>query len=265
MVDASPPGDAPIGVFDSGMGGLTVLRALEARVTGHSFIYLGDTARLPYGIKSPATVRRYALQAARVLVDRGVKALVIACNTASAVALPALRDAFAELPVFGVVDPGAQAACDLSPSGRVVVLATESTVAGGAYQHAILARRRDARVRARACGVLVALAEAGRTDDQLARLALADYLAGVGAHADTLLLGCTHFPVFRTVLDELFDGRVVDSAATTAERVAAAFAPRSSGAGASRTLLATDGADRFRRVGATFLGEPIDEVELVDL
>ena len=148
---AAPTNDAPIGVFDSGVGGLTVLKALEAALPRERFIYLGDTARLPYGTKSAGTVQRYAVQAAQALVARGVKALVIACNTASAVALEALRDAYRPLPVFGVVEPGAEAACRASRYGRIAVIATESTVRGGAYQRAILSRRPDARVLARPC------------------------------------------------------------------------------------------------------------------
>ncbi|MEM8768032.1 MAG: glutamate racemase, partial [Pseudomonadota bacterium] len=155
---------APIGVFDSGMGGLTVLRALEAALPAESFIYLGDTARLPYGSKSPATVERYALQAAEILVERGVRALVVACNTASAFALEGLAARHPELPIFGVVEPGAIAAAEARRGGDVLVLATESTVSGGAYQKAILARRPDLKVHARACPLLVALAEEGEHD-----------------------------------------------------------------------------------------------------
>ena len=269
MTSSIAPGPgAPIGVFDSGMGGLTVLRALQRQLPGRQFLYLGDTARLPYGTKSPETVAHYALQAARVLIDRGVGSLVVACNTASAVALPVLERAFRGVPVFGVVEPGADAAGRQSVTGRVLVLATESTVAGGAYVRAILARRPQAHVWSRPAPLLVALAEEGRTNDALARLALTEYLAGLGAQADTLLLGCTHFPVFRTALEELFPGTVVDSAETTAERVAKALGSGSAGGfGEPRRpqLLATDGVARFRRVGPVFFGGPLGPVDLVDL
>jgi glutamate racemase len=273
---------APIGVFDSGMGGLTVLEALRRSLPDESFLYLGDTARLPYGTKSPQTVQRYAVQAAHVLVDRGIKALVVACNTASAVALPALQARYLPLPVYGVVAPGARAAAEVANSGRVLVLATESTVSGGAYQRSLLTLRPALQVLARPCPLLVTLAEEGRHDGPLVALALQEYLRGMVASSgaspiDTLLLGCTHFPVFRRpllrILGEagLGHARVVDSAETTAAAVAAEIAAgrlpaaASNADGATLNLLATDGRERFRRVGAYFLGHSIDAVELVDL
>jgi len=267
---------APIGVFDSGMGGLTVLRALEAAMPGQSFIYLGDTARLPYGTKSPVTVERYALRASRELVSRGVGALVIACNTASAVALDALRSEYSEIPVFGVVEPGAAAACAVVGVKRIAVFATESTVRGHAYQRALLSRQPQLMVRGRACQLLVALAEEGWVEGQVPEAAMRAYLAGLlDWSPDVLLLGCTHFPVFRQTLQRLAgDGVVlVDSAATTAKEVARSLslpvvsAPSAQPANlrGDRTLLATDDIARFRRVGSYFLGEPIDKVELVDL
>ena len=282
---AATEGDpAPIGVFDSGMGGLTVLNALRRTLPDEAFLYLGDTARLPYGTESPATVQRYAVQAAQILVERGVKALVIACNTASAVALGELQRRYAPLPVFGVVEPGARAAAT-APAERVVVLATESTISGGAYQRALLGLRPGLRVAGRPCPLLVALAEEGRHAGDLARLAIQDYLHGLlppGVRAGerieplTVLLGCTHFPVFRPVIEELLgaavaDVTIVDSAATTAESVAAELrAGRVHAAPPGRTdaaleLLATDGAARFRRVGRYFLHQSIDAVHLVDL
>lgn len=281
MSGASQPrdGGAPIGVFDSGMGGLTVLRALRSALPDEAFLYLGDTARLPYGTKSPATVQRYAVQAARILVERGAKALVVACNTASAVALDALQSRYAPLPVFGVVEPGAAAAA-AAGAGRVAVLATESTVRGGAYQRALLRLQPRMEVRARPCPLLVTLAEEGRHAGPLVELALEEYLRGLLAPSRapggaTLLLGCTHFPVFEPVLERLLARcdvpvTVVDSAATTARAVAAELAAgRVPSASARRapgiTLLATDGRERFRRVGQYFLGHPVEEVELVDL
>ena len=270
-IDAS----APIGVFDSGVGGLTVLKALQAQLPAERFVYLGDTARLPYGTKSPRTVQRYAVQAAGHLVMRGVKALVVACNTASAVALAALREAYQPLPVFGVLDPGAAAAGHASRSGRIGVLATESTVRGGAYQRAILKLRPNARVFARACPMLVTLAEDGWVDGDVPEAVASSYL-GVFLHPnesiDTLLLGCTHFPIMRDVLARVAgpDVTLVDSAETTAQRVATMI-ERTAGATldphAARVLLATDDRHRFARVGRYFLGEAlaVDEIELVDL
>jgi glutamate racemase len=272
-------GDAPIGVFDSGVGGLTVLRALRSELPGEDFIYLGDTARLPYGTKSPETVVRYALQAAEALVARRVKALVIACNTASAAALPALCVRFAGLPVIGVIEPGARAACIATRSGHIVVLGTEGTVRGGAYQQAILGLRGDARVHAIACQLFVALAEEGWTDGIVAQATAERYLSASLAgdpagRPDVIVLGCTHFPVLQGVIGRLAgpDITLIDSAATTAratrERLGEAGLLAAQRGGARHTrFLATDGVLRFATVGARFLGEeirPVD-VELIDL
>jgi glutamate racemase len=270
----------PIGVFDSGVGGLTVLKALQQALPGESFIYLGDTARLPYGTKSAGTVERYAVQAARVLVERGIRALVVACNTASAVALTRLRSAYAPLPVFGVVGPGALAAARASSNGCIAVVGTESTVRGGAYQRAIMAERPDARVLARACPLLVALAEEGWVTGDVPRSVLEAYLGvwlmqpSSAWRADCLLLGCTHFPILRPLIADVAGPAVtiVDSASTTAAAVREALyagpphaAPQD--AAGQRMLLATDDQSRFARVGEIFLGERIcsSDVELVDL
>jgi glutamate racemase len=269
----------PIGVFDSGVGGLTVLAALRSRLPGEQFLYLGDTARLPYGSKSPETVRRYARQAAGRLVERGVKLLVIACNTASAVAVDDLARAFAPLPVLGVIEPGAEAACQASVTGHVLVTGTEGTVTGGAYQRALLGRRPDLKIDAVACPLFVSLAEEGWTDGPIAEAVARRYLeielAGPArTRVDTIVLGCTHFPVLRGVIERVAGPGVnlVDSARTTAEAVAAALHARAlladdrASAGAVR-FLATDAPERFARVGGVFLGAPIQvaDVELVDL
>lgn len=274
------PADLPIGVFDSGVGGLTVLRALRDQLPEESFLYLGDTARLPYGTKSAQTVARYALQAAQVLVDRGIKLLVIACNTASAVAVDLLARHFAPLPVVGVVEPGAEAACRASRSGRIAVLGTEGTIRGGAYERAIKARRSDAVVSGTPCPLFVALAEEGWTEGAVPEAVARRYLEPVLAAdtaSDCIVLGCTHFPVLSGVVRTVAGPEVVivDSARTTAEEVQrrciAGEAPgtvpprRATGGGVS--LLATDDVERFARVGSTFLGVPLraDQVELVDL
>lgn len=255
------------------MGGLTVLAALQRALPGEQFVYLGDTARLPYGTKSPATVSRYAAQAAEQLVARGVKALIVACNTASAFALAHLQEEFAPLPVFGVVEPGAQAALACADDSGVLVLATESTILGGAYQRALTATATHVPVFGRACPLWVTLAEQGPQDSVLTNTVLSHYLRGfVSQGPRTVLLGCTHFPVFRAALAQLLDVsvKIVDSAETTAVAVAGELeklgllrdiqAP----AGANR-YLATDGAARFAQVGGHFLGASIDAVELVDL
>jgi glutamate racemase len=270
----------PIGVFDSGVGGLTVLRALRTRLPNEQFVYLGDTARLPYGTKSRESIERYALQAANLLIKQGVKCLVVACNTASAIALEVLAKRFAPLPVIGVVEPGAEAGCQASQSGRIAVIATESTVRGGAYEREIGRRRVDARVTTLACPLFVALAEEGWTSGPIVEAIAHRYLDGIfGVSAldrpDTLVLGCTHFPVLVDALSKVAGERVaiVDSALA-----AAAALDRELESGGLRRahmpadgrmlrLLATDGPERFARVGGMFLGQPLkaDDIELVDL
>jgi glutamate racemase len=261
----------PIGVFDSGVGGLTVLAALREHLPQESFVYLGDTARLPYGTKSAGTVQRYAEQAARVLVDHGIKLLVIACNTASAVAVDTLAAAFAPLPVLGVVEPGAAVACETSRTGRIVVIGTEGTIRGGAYDRAIARRRPEARVVGRPCPLFVSLAEEGWTDGPIPEAVATRYLAdlvGPGRDADCLVLGCTHFPVLRGAIQRVCGEAValVDSAATTAGVVASRMQRVASGSGQVR-FIATDAPERFARVGGTFLGTRIDvgEIDLLDL
>ncbi len=270
------PGVAlPIGVFDSGVGGLTVLDALRRRLPQEHFVYLGDTARLPYGTKSRDSITRYAIQAAELLVQRGIKCLVVACNTASAVALPALQDRFAPLPVLGVVEPGAEACCRISTGGRIAVIATESTVREGAYQRAILRRRPEAIVSALACPLFVSLAEEGWTEGPIALAVAHRYLDAllVKQQPDTLVLGCTHFPVLATVLQQVAGPQVslVDSAATTAaaleELLGADALLNTSALPGSLQLLATDGPERFARVGGIFLHQNLAaaDVQLVDL
>ena len=235
---------------------------------GESFVYLGDTARLPYGTKSVETVRRYALRATSYLVEQGIKALVVACNTATAAALPQLQAAFATLPVYGVIEPGALAASHAAQGGSVAILATEGTVREGAYHRALLSLGVQ-QVYARPAPLLVTLAEEGRAEGSLVRHIVEDYLHGLGASSRpaTLLLGCTHFPVFRSVCADILGPQVqiVDSASTTAAVVAACTPPCQSQTAVTYRYLATDGADRFRRVGGFFLGRPIEAVELVDL
>ncbi len=270
------PGDLrPIGVFDSGMGGLTVLRALVAKLPNERFVYLGDTARLPYGTKSAETVQAYALQATRLLLDQGVKMLVIACNTASAVALYMLQEAWAPTPVIGVIEPGARAGVAATRNRRIAVIATEGTVKGGAYARAIRRLMNDADIVQQPCQVFVALAEEGWTRSPATLAAARHYLAPLfdsPAAPDTLVLGCTHFPVLAETIREAVGDTValVDSAETTAQAVADALGDRgleaTGGSGAAR-FFATDSPERFARVGAIFFGRPIDpaDVELVDL
>lgn len=260
-----------IGVFDSGMGGLTVLRALKDVLPNESFVYLGDTARLPYGTKSQNTVQQYAIQMTHLLVERRIKALVIACNTATTAALPCLQALLPHMPVLGVVAPGAASAVAATKNNRIVVLATETTIAANAYQQLIHEQLPQATILARACSVLVALAEEGMVDNAIARETLKHYLSGL-TDEDTILLGCTHFPVFKSLLKSLLpDGvRVVDSADATAcalkEILVSENLQNTSAAPASTRYLVTDSKKRFQAIGQIFLGQHLamDDIELVD-
>lgn len=274
-----PSTTLPIGIFDSGVGGLTVLKALQQKLPAENFLYLGDTARLPYGAKSAESVMRYALQASRLLVERRIKLLVVACNTASAVALDTLRAAFAPLPVIGVVEPGAMASCAASISGHIAVVATEGTVRGQAYERAILARRPEADVRSLACPLFVALAEEGWVSGPLVEGIVGRYLqvlftGPAATDPDCLVLGCTHFPVLTDPIRSVIGEGVilVDSAGTTATVVEQELRFRNllrhPGIAPGKTaFLATDGPDRFARVGSIFLGRQLrpGDVALVDL
>ena len=272
----------PIGVFDSGVGGLTVLKALREALPGEDFLYLGDTARLPYGTKSARSVVRYALQCAEFMVRRGVKLLVVACNTASSAALPALREAYPDLPVGGVVRPGARAGCMATRTRRLVVAATEGTVRGGAYHAAIRELCPEMHIQALACPLFVALAEEGWTDGPLVEGVARRYLdplfspeQGVlpGERPDVLVLGCTHFPVLAEAITNVVGPgvAVIDSAATTArsvsERLVADGLCSGREAGGGVRFLATDDAQRFARVGGTFLGHSLaaSDITIVDL
>ncbi|MGH6872321.1 MAG: glutamate racemase [Rhizomicrobium sp.] len=261
-----------IGIFDSGMGGLTVMRALMARLPRERFLYLGDTARLPYGTKSGDTVTRYAVQAAAALTQRGVKLVVVACNTASAVALPALEAALAPVPVIGVIAPGAQAALATAPEGPIAIIATEGTVKGGAYRRAIRALAPDVPVVQQACPLFVPLAEEGIVTGEIAEAVARRYLEPLMAtlpRPRCLVLGCTHFPVLRDTIAKVVgpDVALVDSAQTTALVVEQALANLPRDTSGACSFLVTDAPDRFARVGEIFLGRPIDpgSVELVDI
>ena len=266
-----------IGVFDSGVGGLTVLGALLTQASAADYLYLGDTARLPYGSKSQATVARYAVSSAHFLVEQGAEALVIACNTASALALDALRDAV-EVPVIGVIETGATAALESSQTRDVMVIATAATVESHAYSAAC--RERGLRAIEKACPLLVPLVEEGWIDHPVTREVAAIYLndllaqsAAAGMTADTLVLGCTHYPLLRAVIEETLRQhdqgqkiRVIDSAHVTAAQVAARLA-LDDGAGREPEVrfYATDSVEKFRTLGTRFLGRAIHGVELIDL
>lgn len=263
----------PIGVFDSGVGGLTVVRALRRVLPGEDVIYLGDTARVPYGNKSPRTVERYSLGCQQFLLERGVKLVMIACNTASANALPALIEA-SPVPVIGAVEPGAMAAL-AATRGHIGVIGTLGTVRSNAYAKAIGARDPEVTLSALACPLLVPLAEEGWVDDDIAMLVARRYLVQLFERdplIDTLVLGCTHYPLLRDVLERVASelaGRgiaVVDSATAMAEAAREAV-----GSGANRRAtagrldcFATD-TSRLDELAPRFLGEPLTGFELVDL
>jgi glutamate racemase len=259
----------PIGIFDSGVGGLTVLRALIERLPNESTVYLGDTARVPYGTKSAEVVTRYSLKNAQFLVDRDIKLLVVACNTASAFALPALRKALS-VPVVGVIEPGARAAAQKTKTGRVGVIGTPGTIQSGAYQRSLEAVRSSVEVFSQACPLFVPLAEEGWTDGEVPRLVAKKYLGVFRAHGvDTLVLGCTHYPLLRTVISEVVGEGIalVDSAEATAAAVVEMLKGDAATGSAqpAREFFVTDVPNRFVEVGERFLGRRLEHAEQVDI
>jgi glutamate racemase len=262
---------APLGVFDSGIGGLTVARALFERLPRESVIYFGDTARVPYGPKSPETVRRYSAEILAYLLQRGVKAVVVACNTSTAHALGYLQER-APVPVVGVIEPGARAAVAATKTGAIGVIGTAGTIASGAYERAIKALRPEARVHAQSCPLFVPLVEEGWFDHPAAELIAREYLEPLKqAGVDVLVLGCTHYPLLKPLLSRVMGPGVtlVDSAEETAKAVAAELEARGLLAAAGGThehrFVVSDDEPHFRKVGARFLGEKIKQVEVVPL
>ena len=271
--DTSAPGKPVIGVFDSGFGGLTVLRALLPLIPGAHYIYLGDTARLPYGSKSRETITRYALSSARFLADQGAELLVIACNTATALALDDLK-ANLSIPVIGVIEPGAQAA-KAQAEADVLVLATAATTQSRAYTQALT--ELGLKAREKACPLLVPLVEEGWIDHrvnaavtlEVLRIYLLEALAEA-PRASTLLLGCTHYPLLKPLIETTLRNlhhpmRVIDSAEATAQAVAAHLTTTDSTAAPTCEFYATDSIEKFQRLGSNFLGQPLGEVRLIDL
>jgi len=278
----------PIGIFDSGVGGLTVYRALHERLPTERYVYLGDTARVPYGTKSLATVERYAIENARFLVSRGVKLLVVACNTASALAIPAVRAAV-NVPVVGMIGPGARAAVrEAAGAGAVGVVATESTVKSGAYSKAIHALAPAVEIYERACPLFVGLAEEGWADSEVARMVAEEYLGELrGRGVAALVMGCTHYPILRRVIQEAVgEGvRLIDSGEAAAEAVESLIDRedlrrtatqelrdlREAGAHARYLcddldhFYVTDAAERFAHVAERFLGAAPKRLEAVEV
>lgn len=277
MISGLPPalGDAPLGVFDSGLGGLTVVRALKERLPTESVVYLGDTARVPYGTRSPETVVRYALGCARVLTARGVKAIVVACNTVSAVAIDMLRVEL-DIPVVGVIVPGARAAVAASGGAPVGVLATTGTIASGAYPRAVASISTRTEVFGQPAPLLVALAEEGWLEGEVPRLAVRRYLEPlITSGARAVVLGCTHFPLLKATIEQeaaALAGApipIVDSASACAAEVGTFLAERgltrSGTAEGSLELLVTDLPKSFASVASRFLGREVNDVHPIDL
>jgi glutamate racemase len=267
---------APIGVFDSGIGGLTVVREIMRQLPEEDIIYFGDTARVPYGPKSPETVTRYAHEITSFLQDQGVKNVVVACNTATAHAIDSLRDHF-DLPITGVIEPGARAAVRASSTRRIGVVGTLGTVSSGAYERAIHSLDHDVYVTARACPLFVPFIEEGWLDHPAIDLVAHDYLASLPATGiDSLVLGCTHYPLIKPVITRAVGSgiRLIDSAEETAGEVARLLTDRGLRHGPrddsvedrpQHRFIASDVPEQFRNVGKRFLGAAIDHVETITL
>jgi glutamate racemase len=262
---------SPIGIFDSGIGGLTVARAIFEQLPGESTVYFGDTARVPYGPKSPETVRRYSLEILRWLLEQQVKAVVIACNTSTAHALETLQ-ATSPVPVIGVIEPGAAAAASVGGERPIGVIGTAGTIASNAYAKAIRRARPEARVEQRACPLFVPLVEEGWFEHPAGDLIAREYLApltaaGVGA----LVLGCTHYPLLKPLLQRVMgpEVRLIDSGQETARVVASAIRERGleapDGAPATHRFVVSDDEARFRQVGVRFIGDRLARAEVVPL
>jgi glutamate racemase len=268
----------PIGIFDSGVGGLTVMRAVRERLPAEELIYLGDTARVPYGNKSPATVGRYAVEDAQFLLSKGVKMIVVACNTASALAAPALRTRFPDVPILGMIGPGARAAVAATRNRRIGIIATAATIGSGAYEKR-LRETFDAAgdgapvtIVSKACPLFVPLVEEGETNSEVARLVAAKYLTSLrGDGIDTLVLGCTHYPLLKPVIAGIMGPQVtlVDSAeaaaAETARLLGASGLLRNAQVPGGEQFYVTDAAQKFRDVAETFLGFAPEHLALVKL
>jgi len=259
---------SPIGVFDSGLGGLTVFKVLARRMPEESLIYFGDTAHVPYGSKSPEAIARFSSEVAKFLAGRGIKLLVVACNTSSAWALPAIRKAV-KVPVIGVIDPGARAALGVSRGGRIGVIGTEATVKSEAYVKAIKKLKKNARVSSAACPLFVPLVEEGWWTGDVVEAVAKKYAAPLkAAKADTVILGCTHYPYLKPVLAKVLGSRVrlIDSAEETARETESVLcklglrAPR--GRKGRREFYASDAPERFGRLARRMLGTPVNQVRL---
>jgi glutamate racemase len=263
------PSDSPIGLFDSGIGGLTVLHQIIEKLPKENTVYLGDTARSPYGTKSVETVLRYSFENADFLIEKGVKLVVVACNTSTAVALDALEKNLS-VPVVGVIEPGARAALKKTRNGRIGVIGTEATIQSGAYTQALKRLDPKVEVYSRACPLFVPLVEEGWLDNKVVEMTVESYLASLKRSGiDTLILGCTHYPLLKKAIRKFVgrEVRLVDSAEETANEVADLLKEKSlereKGKG-SASFFVTDVPDRFIKVGRRFLGEKVDSAVRIE-
>lgn len=263
----------PIGVFDSGMGGLTVLRELIKQLPNESFVYLGDTARLPYGTKSRETIMKYSEQAVNKLLEIDVKMIIVACNTATVSSLDYLQDLYKNIPIIGVVKPGAIASARQTKTNHIGLIATERTVLSGCYEASLNEISSDFIITSKQCNIFTSLAEEGHIDDEIARIVIHNYITDLLAKnqlIDTVLLGCTHFPVFRKMIKNLIPSNinVVDSAECTAEAAVTLLNqleiinPNTNNDNIINYYV-TDSPERFKKIGKLFLGRQIDDVKLI--
>lgn len=262
--------DRPIGVFDSGVGGLTVLKEIERLLPSENIIYLGDTARVPYGIRSPETVIKYSLECANFLYKRGIKILVVACNTSSSISLPFLKERF-DIPVLGVIEPGVKAALKATKNKKVGVIGTEATIQSNSYAEAIRKTDSTVEVISKACPLFVPLVEEGILDGKIADLVIERYLYQLKkSDIDTLILGCTHYPLLKKSIKEFMKGIIlVDSAEEVAQDVKETLSKfsmiNSQTESGQKNFFVTDSPERFKRIGEIFLGYKIENIIKVNL
>ncbi|GAB4541160.1 MAG: glutamate racemase [Thermodesulfovibrionia bacterium] len=253
----------PIGIFDSGVGGLTVMKEIMKQLPMESIIYLGDTARVPYGIRSPETVLRYSIENANFLSSRGIKLLVIACNTSSAISLPVLRERL-NIPVVGVIEPGARAAVRVTKTGRIAVIGTETTIRSGAYERAIKGIDETIDVKGIACPLFVPLVEEGWLNGEVVRLVAERYLSSLKYDSfDTLVLGCTHYPMIKDVISDVVRANLIDSAIETAREVKEILKEGDMFNDDGQPVMeffVTDAPEKFREMGSRFFGHGITDV-----
>lgn len=261
--------DMPIGIFDSGVGGLTVMKEIIEKLPHENIIYMGDTARVPYGIRSSDTVRRYSLENAHFLLSKGVKLLVVACNTSSAVSLDLLREKLA-IPVIGVVEPGAKAAVKITVRKKVAVIGTETTIRSGSYERAIRAIDGSIRVSGYTCPLFVPIIEEGWLDGDIVNLTAQKYLSSVKNDGfDTVVLGCTHYPMIKNIIESIVEVPLIDSAVETAKEVKRVLESenihRQENMEASRRFFVTDSPEKFAQIGKRFFGHEIPNITKIDL